>query len=183
MERLRRIFDRALEAIAVIMIVAVAGIVVLGFSFRWAGLALVWYDEVAAIALAWLTYYGGALAALRGAHLGFSGFVNALPARWRVAATIAASGITIFFFALLAVTGYQVMQVIAGITLVSIPAVSQQWAASVIPIAATLFIIAELLRLPALVREARRGPLIDHELREALEAVGADPAGGKEARP
>ena len=170
---IRRIYDRVLEAIAVLMIVAVTAIVVAGFVFREIGLSLVWYDEVASIALCWLTYYAGALAALRGAHIGFSGFVNALPPEWRVVATVFASAVTIAFFVLLAVTGIQVVQILGGTTLVSIPEISQQYTQSVIPIASGLFILAELIRLPELVREARRGPLVDHEIQEALEAVGA----------
>lgn len=173
MTTIRRIYDRVLEAIAVLLIVAVTAIVVAGFVYREIGLSLVWYDEVASISLCWLTYYAGALAALRGAHIGFSGFVNALPPTWRVAATLFASAVTIFFFGLLAVTGIQVVQILGGTTLVSIPEISQQYTQSVIPIASALFILAELIRLPELVREARRGPLIDHEIKEALEAVGA----------
>lgn len=182
MHRIRSVYDRALEAIAALMIVAVTAIVVAGFTFRWLGLSLVWYDEVASISLCWLTYYAGALAALRGAHIGFSGFVNALPARWRVAATLLASFITIFFFALLAYTGYAVVQILQGITLVSLPEVSQQFTQSVIPITAVLFILAELIRLPDLLREAWRGPLPDHEILEALHAAEAAQH-GKEPRP
>jgi TRAP-type C4-dicarboxylate transport system permease small subunit len=169
MQRIRRVYDRMLEAIAALMIVGVTAIVVAGFTFRWAGLSLVWYDEVASISLAWLTYYAGALAALRGAHIGFPGLVNALPARWRVAATLAASLITIGFFAVLAYTGYEVVRVLEGITLVSLPEVSMQVAQSALPITAVLFIVAELVRLPDLLREAWRGPLVDHEIADALE--------------
>jgi TRAP-type C4-dicarboxylate transport system permease small subunit len=173
MGSLRKVYDRILEVIAVILIIGVTAIVVLGVGYRWAGLSLVWYDEVAAISLAWLTYYASALAASRGAHIGFSGFVNALPTNLRIAATWFSSGVTIAFFALLAVTGVQVMQVLAGITLVSLPEVSQQLVASVIPIASVMFMVAELLRLPEILQEARRGPLIDHEVKEALETVQA----------
>ena len=172
MSAIRHIYDRVLEAIAVALIAAISLIVILGVGYRWVGASLVWYDEVAAIALCWLTYYAGALAALRGAHIGFSGFVNALPAHWRVATTLFASAVNIFFFGLLAYTGLEVVQILGGTTLVSIPEVSQQVTQSVIPITAVLFVVAELLRLPQLVREARQGPLIDHELKEALEAVG-----------
>jgi TRAP-type C4-dicarboxylate transport system permease small subunit len=146
------------------------------------GFALVWYDEIAGISLAWLTYFGAALAALRGSHLGFAGFVNSLPANWRVIATIAASAITIGFFILLAITGFEVMQVIAGLTLVSLPALEQRWVAAVIPIASVLFIASELLRLPLAVAEARQGPLIDPEIRDALEEHGQADALRKEAR-
>jgi TRAP-type C4-dicarboxylate transport system permease small subunit len=182
MDAFRRIYDRALEAIAVVMIVAVTAIVCAGFISREFGHSLVWYDEVASISLAWLTYYGAALAALRGSHIGFAGFVNALPAKWRVIATVTASAITIFFFGMLAVTGMLVMQVIAGITLVSLPEVSQSLAASVIPITSVLLVVAELVRLPVLIEEARRGPLVDRELQDALEH-GRVAAGSKEPRP
>jgi TRAP-type C4-dicarboxylate transport system permease small subunit len=168
MTAFRKIYDRLLEALAVILIVAVTAIVTLGVIYRWAGESLVWYDEVASIALCWLTYYAGALAALRGAHIGFSGFVNSLPAKWRVTATAFSSAVTISFFGVLAVMGVQVVQILKGDTLVSIPELSLQVTQSVIPIASVLFVISELLRLPGLLREARKGPLIDHELQEAL---------------
>ena len=60
------------------------------------------------------------------------------------------------------------MHAIAGLTLVSLPWLQQQWVTAVIPIASVLFIIAELLRLPEIIEEARRGPLLDAELKEAL---------------
>jgi TRAP-type C4-dicarboxylate transport system permease small subunit len=60
------------------------------------------------------------------------------------------------------------VQILKGDTLVSIPELSLQVTQSVIPIASVLFVIAELIRLPELLREARRGPLLDHELLEAL---------------
>ena len=131
----RRFYDRLLEVIAVVLIVAVTVIVVLGFTYRWAGYSLVWYDEVASISLAWLTYFASALAAMRGAHLGFSGFVNSLPAGLRVAATLFSSGITIFLFVLTAWVGTKLLPIIAGITLVSLPNVSQALVMSAIPVA------------------------------------------------
>jgi TRAP-type C4-dicarboxylate transport system permease small subunit len=63
------------------------------------------------------------------------------------------------------------MSVISGMTLVALPEVKQAWVASVIPIASALFIISELLRLPAVMEEARRGPILDHEIKEALETI------------
>src|SRR3972149_5258377 len=172
---LYRLYDRVLEAIAAALMAGVTLIIVAGFVFRWIGYSLVWYDEVGAISLCWLTYYGGALAALRGAHIGFPGLVNALPTNWRVAAPLLASLVTMFFFALLAWTGLAVVQILKGDTLVSLPDVSLQVTQSVIPITAVLFVIAELIRLPGLLRDARRGPRLDHEVKEALEAVGIDP--------
>jgi TRAP-type C4-dicarboxylate transport system permease small subunit len=176
LETVNRLYDRVLEVIAAALMAAVTLIIVAGFCFRWIGYSLVWYDEVGSISLCWLTYYAGALAALRGAHIGFPGLVNAMPANWRVAVTFLSSAITIFFFALLAWMGIAVVQILKGDTLVSLPEVSLQVTQSVIPITAVLFVIAELLRLPDLLREARKGPLIDHEIKEALESVGMDPA-------
>ena len=180
MDSFRRFYDRLLEVIAVVLIVAVTLIVVLGFTYRWAGYSLVWYDEVASISLAWLTYFASALAAMRGAHLGFPGLVNSFRPNLRVAATLFSSGVTIFFFVLMAWVGTKLLPIIAGITLVSIPEVSQGIVMAAIPIASTMFVLAELLRLPGLLREARRGPLIDHEIKEALESVGVEPIAGKE---
>ncbi len=101
-----------------------------------------------------------------------------------MAATAFSSAVTIFFFALLAYTGIRVVQILKGDTLVSIPELSLQVTQSVIPITAVLFVIAELLKLPELLREARRGPLVDHEVKEALESVGIDPVEATErARP
>jgi len=179
MTPLHRIYDKVLEVIAVILMVAVTAIVTLGFTYRWLGFSLVWYDEIASISLCWLTYYASALAASRGAHIGFSGFVNSLPAKWRVTATLLSSAITIFFFGLLAWTGLAVVQILKGDTLVSLPWLSLQVTQSVIPIASALFVIAELLRIPDLVREARRGPLVDHELQAALQHAKA----AKEIKP
>ena len=52
-----------------VMMIALAVTVVVGVVYRWSGNALVWYDEVASVQLAWLTYYGSAYAALKGAHI------------------------------------------------------------------------------------------------------------------
>lgn len=175
MDLFRRAYDRFLEVVAVFLMITVTAIIVAGFVSRWLGVSLVWYDELASVSLAWLTYYGAALAAMRGAHIGFPGLVNAMPTAWRVGATLLASAITILFFALLSWMGLQVVQVLKGDTLVSLPAVSLQVTQSVIPIASILFVVAELLRLPGLLQEARRGPLVDHEVKEALQSAGVEP--------
>ncbi|MFC6492479.1 TRAP transporter small permease [Ancylobacter dichloromethanicus] len=160
-----------MEVVAALLMAALTGIIVLGFVFRALGLSLVWYDEIASIGLCWLTYYGSALAALRGAHIGFPGIVNAFPPALRVASTIAAEIIVLAFFVILAVTGLEVLDILQGDTLVSIPSVSLVVTQSVIPITAVLFIIAELLRFPEVLAAARGAGFEDHELKEALETV------------
>jgi TRAP-type C4-dicarboxylate transport system permease small subunit len=171
---LRTGFERLLEAIVIVLISALTLLVIAGFMFRYLGSALSWYDELASIGLVWLTYYGAALAALKGAHIGVPGFVNALPPPARVAATILAELCVFGFFIVLAVTGFEVLRVLAGDTMVSLEWVPLQVTQSVIPIGAILFIIAEALRLPQLLRHARHGVILDSELIEAM-AHGAPP--------
>ncbi len=75
------------------------------------------------------------------------------------------------------------MLILDGMNMVSLPAISMQVVQSAIPIASVLFIIAELLRLPDIVRSARGKGFIDHELEEAgidaddIEAVSTQPRG------
>jgi len=153
--RLRGGFERLLEGIVILLMVALAVEVILGVGFRQMGKALVWYDEIASVTLAWLTYYGAALTALKGGHIGVPEIVRMLPPRWRVPFVLLAETIVIVFFVVLAWSGWYVIEVLATDTLVSLPAVSVQYTQSVIPIGAVLFIIAELLRLPLLLAQAR----------------------------
>lgn len=155
MARARAGFERAMEWLVIALMVTLFLEVTIGVVFRAAGHALVWYDEIASVLLAWLTYYAAALAALKRAHIGFPGLVRSLPRNARVAAVIAAEALTIAFFALLAWVGYSVLEVLATDHLVSLPEVSVRFTQSVIPIGAVLYIIAELMILPQVIAEAR----------------------------
>ena len=153
--RVRGAYEKFLELLAMALMIALAVIVVVGVVFRTMGASLVWYDEVASILLAWITFYGAALAAMRGAHIGVPSVVDAMPPAARVALTLLAEILVIAFFVLLAWIGWSVLDVLATDFLVSIPSVSVKYTQSVIPIGATLFVLAELLRLPEAVRRAR----------------------------
>ena len=72
MTTLTSIFKRALEGVSLGLLVTLAVIVVLAVIYRTLGSSLIWYDEIASVLLAWLTYFGSALAALKRAHLGFT---------------------------------------------------------------------------------------------------------------
>ncbi len=144
----RQVFQRAMEVVVATLVAALAIVVVLGVGFRQAGSALVWYDEVAAILLAWLTYYGAALVALTRGHIGVPMLVGRLRGRARAATVIVAEAAVIAFFLMLAWAGWQVQSALSGATLVSLPAVPSAVAQSVIPIGAVLFIAAQLLSLP-----------------------------------
>jgi hypothetical protein len=58
--------------------------------------------------------------------------------------------------------------------MVSLPWVPLQITDSVIPIGAVLFLIAEALRLPDVMRDARRGDFIDTETIEAISHGAPD---------
>jgi C4-dicarboxylate transporter DctQ subunit len=178
---LRRGYERLLEAFVVILMVLLTALVIAGAFFRYIGEALSWYDELASIGLVWLTYYGSALAALRGAHIGVPGLVNALPPKVRVATTIFAEAVVLAFFIALAITGWQVLMVLQGEHLISLPEVPTQITQSAIPIGAVLFIIAELLRLPDVLRAAAGSGFGDVEVEEVLahqHDADVAPAGG-----
>ncbi len=142
--RFRRAFERSLEVILLVLMASLAVIVVLGVGFRKAGAALVWYDEVASILLAWLTYYGASLAALRRAHIGFPKLVESMQPRLRSAVLTFNETLVLGFLVLVAWAGWKVMGILGGTTLVSLPWVPARVAQSVIPLSAMLFIVAEL---------------------------------------
>jgi TRAP-type C4-dicarboxylate transport system permease small subunit len=152
--RLRRAFERVLEWVVIALLLLLALEVVLGVVYRYLGNPIVWYDEIASVLLAWVTYYGAALAALKRAHIGVPGFVTTLSARPRLAAALLGEACILTFFALLAWYGGRVLQILTGDTLatVDLPVLVTQ---SVIPIGALLFIAAELLNLPETIRSCR----------------------------
>ena len=150
----RSVFERVLEAITVLLIISLAAVVVLGVIYRWAGASLSWYDEIASVQLAWLTYYGASLAALKRAHIGVPGLIAVVPPVFRVPMVICSEIVTIGFFLILAWYGYIVLLILEGDTLISLPFIGTQFTQSVIPIGAILFVIAETLNLPQIWREA-----------------------------
>jgi TRAP-type C4-dicarboxylate transport system permease small subunit len=163
-DRARRLLERVLENVCVLLMIGLAVVVVMAVVYRKAGSSLVWYDEVAAIMLVWLTYYGAALAALRRAHLGFPTLIEASPRPLRVAALIVSETLFIGFFLLIAWYGWQVILILGGDTLTSLPWVPVAFSQSVIPIGALLIALAEIMILPERWREARSGgALHEHE--------------------
>jgi TRAP-type C4-dicarboxylate transport system permease small subunit len=157
LSRFRTGLERVLEAWLVIMIVTMTVIVVVAVIWRKAGASFIWYDEVASVLLAWITYYGAALGALKRGHIGFDGILLALPMRWRMVALAVAEAFVFLFFIVLAWTGWQVLGVLQGMSLISLPWVPVMFTQSVIPIGAVLFIICEALSLPDYVALVRGG--------------------------
>jgi TRAP-type transport system small permease protein len=157
LEELRRRYERLLEWIVIALMAVLAVEVTLGVVFRSFGASLVWYDEIASILLAWLTFYGSALAATRRAHIGCPEVVAMFPPGARVAVRVLAEILVVAFFLLVGWTGYTVLGVLATDHLVSLPEVPVAYVQSVIPISAALIVMAELLALPLALRQARLG--------------------------
>ncbi|HEY6909735.1 MAG TPA: TRAP transporter small permease [Myxococcales bacterium] len=164
----RRRVERALEWFSGALLLILAAEVLAGIIFRAAGRPLAWYDEVASVLLAWITYYGSALAALKKSHIGFPGLVNALPRGGRYAALAVREIAVIGFFVVLAWKGVEILRVLAGETLVTvdIPVALTQ---SVIPIGGVLFVVAELLNLPEMALTASgRGTVVSADASKEL---------------
>jgi TRAP-type C4-dicarboxylate transport system permease small subunit len=169
-ERIRRIAGHALEAITIALMVGLTIIVILAVLARLMGESFSWYDEVAAIALAWITYYGSALAALHRRHIGFDTVLLAMPPRLRLAALLLAEALVLTFFVLMAHAGLQVLDVLEGDRLVSLTWVPVQLTQSVIPVGAILFVICQLLSLPEYWTKTARGISLEHaEIEEEVE--------------
>jgi len=165
--QLRRFFEIGLAIFTVSLLLTLTGVVVVAVIYRKLGASLSWYDEVAVILLAWITYYGSALASLRRAHIGFPNIVQAMPTPLRLIAVLLAELAVIAFFVLLAWTGWWVMEVLEGDTLVSLTWVPTSFTQSVIPVASLCIVIAQLLTMPEMLRRALYGDRLGDAHRHA----------------
>lgn len=165
-KKLKVLFEKLLETISITLLILLALIVVLAVIFRFLGQSLIWYDELASVMLAWLTYYGAALAACHRGHLGFPGLFLALPKRLRAIAFVLAEAVIIGFFAIIGYAGWYVLGVFGEEALISLPWMPLSFTQSVIPVGALLFILAELLTIPDAWRKSMSG--IDYE-KEAID--------------
>ena len=157
--RFRRRYGHALELVVIVLVVVLALEVTLGVVFRALGRSLAWYDEVASVLLAWLTFYGSALASVYRAHISCPELVEqASPATQR-RLRIVAQLLVIAFFALLGWVGASILPILATDALVSVPSIPMSVVQSVIPISAVLIIVAELTYLIELWRSGDPGDL------------------------
>ena len=146
-EKFKQSYDACLQYVMFVMMIALSVTVVVGVVYRWSGNALVWYDEVASVQLAWLTYYGSAYAALKGAHIGVPSILKSFPIPIRKVFFVVSKIVIYSFFALMTYYGLIVMKLIHGETLTTLEWVPQSLVQSVIPIGSFLFMLSETLRL------------------------------------
>jgi TRAP-type C4-dicarboxylate transport system permease small subunit len=151
-----------LEWFTIFLMVLLTIVVIVAVLARLIGESFSWYDEVAAIMLAWITYYGSALAALKRRHIGFDTVLLAMPGNMRAGALVLAELVALTFFILMAWAGFKVLEVLQGSYLVSLTWVPVQFTQSVIPIGACLFILCQLLSLPDYWRATMRGVSLEH---------------------
>lgn len=175
--QVHRTLEWLLEWATIILMIALTVVVVIGVCYRLAGNSLSWYDEIAVIQLAWITYYGAALAALKRRHIGFDSVLLSLPRGPRMLGVVVSEVLVIGFFALMAWAGMTVLTVLEGMGLVSLPWVPIQLTQSVIPIGAVLFIVCELVSLPGYWRMTADGISLEHaeieeEVEQELKKVG-----------
>jgi TRAP-type C4-dicarboxylate transport system permease small subunit len=97
--------------------------------------------------------------------------VNAMRPHWRVPAVLFAEVCVIGFFALLTWYGFQVLVILQGDSMVSVTWVPTRFTQSVIPIGGALFIMAQLVSLPEVLRQARGDGIVDNEQKPVQEAM------------
>jgi TRAP-type C4-dicarboxylate transport system permease small subunit len=155
---IRKGYERLLEWVVILLMGVLAIEVILGIVFRSLGSSLVWYDEVAAILLAWITFYGSALASVKRAHLGCPEIMDMLPPKLKLLFRIIAELFSIGFYLVMGWMGYKVLGVLETDHLVSLPSIPVSWVQSVVPISAVLIILAEFITLPKVLARAVATP-------------------------
>ncbi len=158
MNRFRERYGLLLEWVVMFLMIVLAVEVTLGIVFRVAGHSLVWYDEVASVLLAWLTFYGSALASVRRGHIGCPEVVDQLSPGLKRAVSIFGQILVILFFALLGYVGLMIMPALVGETLVSLSWIPMNVVQSVIPISSGLILIGEIMHLTDLINPHSQQP-------------------------
>lgn len=151
-----------LQWITIFLMILLTFIVTISVIARLMGQSFSWYDELAAILLAWITYYGSALAALHRRHIGFDTVLLHIPIRYRMIAVLIGEAIVLLFFFLMARAGLQVLEVLEGDTLISLTWVPVQFTQSVIPIGAILFMLCQVLSFPEYWKLTAAGVSLEH---------------------
>jgi TRAP-type C4-dicarboxylate transport system permease small subunit len=136
-------YDRYLQYFIFLQMILLSLTVVVGVCFRWSGHSLVWYDEVAGIQLAWITYFGSAYASLKGLHIGMPTLIKVFPKDIRKILFVISKIIIFLFFLILTYYGTKVIIVLRGDTLVTLDWIPQSFVQAVIPASSVLIIISE----------------------------------------
>ena len=168
-EKFEKILLWVIETVCLALLVAQALSVIYSTTMRYLGSSPSWYDEIASVLLAWLTYFGATYALFLRQHMSFGGIVAALPKRAAVALALVSELLVIGFFTIVAWYGNAVLAVAKWDSLLSIRWMTLDVVQSVIPISAVLMIIGTLLTMPRVLANAAAG--IDMEHAEIEQAI------------
>lgn len=183
---LSRGLDMLLAAIGVTLLIVLAVVVVAAVAFRYSGNSLIWYDEVASVLLAWITFFGAAYASMKRSHLGAASLVLLLPEKLRFLAFLLAEAVVLAVFAVVAYYGWKVLDIMAGDTLVALKWVPLAFTQSCVPVGAALIMLAQIASASEAWRQLAAGVShdeaeIETEIARAREGWAKDGKG--EGRP
>jgi TRAP-type C4-dicarboxylate transport system permease small subunit len=164
-----RALVRGLEVICLALLVTLTAAVIYSTTMRYFGASPSWYDEIASVLLAWLTYFGASYALFLRQHMSFGGIVAALPRGPAVAMALFSEILVLLYFAVVAWYGNAVLAVAKWDSLLSLRWMTLDIVQSVIPVTAVLMIIGTLLTMPRALRDAAAG--VDHEHAEIEQAI------------
>ena len=159
-----RRYDLMLKGASGVFTCAMLAVLLLGVSSRKLGISLPWYDEVAAILLAWLTYIGAALVALHDGHIGMDNLAAKTRGGLGTALVVIRAALICLFFIVLAWQGVKVVKVMSGFNLITVPWLPVAVTQSIIPIGSILFIISEVL----VTRRKLRGQCVFQSRKETV---------------
>lgn len=167
-----RSLDVFLQVVTIGLIVVLAIIVLMGVAFRYTGNSLIWYDEVAIVLLAWITYSGAALAVLRNAHLGFNGLLYGLPPRGRLGLFALNETLFLAIFGVVLWGSWVILGIFGSETMTTLRWVPRWFIQGIVPVASALMILGRLLTIPERLANVRAGrdpdtEEIEHEIARA----------------
>lgn len=167
-----RWLDRALQIATIAMIVVLALVVLLGVAYRYTGQSLIWYDEVAAALLAWITFTGAALAVLRNSHMGFNGLMFGLPGPGRFVLFGIVELLFLTICAIVTWAGWAILEIFGDEVMTTVRFVPRAVLQGVLPVSFALMFVGRLLTLPQRLQAVRDGvdpdtAEIEHEIARA----------------
>ncbi len=166
---IERTLLRCLEVICLVLLLTLTAAVVYSTTARTLGASPSWYNEIASVLLAWLTYFGASYAVFLRQHMSFGGLVAALPRPAAVALALFSELLVIAYFAVVAWYGNAILAVAKWDSLLSLRWLTLDIVQSIIPVSAVLMIIGTLLSMPRALRNAAAG--IDTEHAEIEQAI------------
>lgn len=144
----RKAYEAALVVVTLTLLVLLAVVVLYAVAARTAGSSPVWYDEVASVMLAWLTFLGAPLATLTSAHLNFETLLMSRTLPVRKAMYVAGELVYYVVFALVAWAGWTILEIFSGETLTSLRFVPLALVQGIVPVSAVLMILSRLVLAP-----------------------------------